>query len=73
MGSRSSLHEDFVGVKTHMGLERFEVGKHFQPISESLGICEGICFWAKKNFAVFFQASRLPISKINLIRLKANL
>jgi len=40
-----------------MGLERFEVDKHFQPISESLGICEGFCFWAKKNFAVFFRAS----------------
>ena len=57
MTSCSSLHEDFVGVKTPMGLERFEVGKHFQPISESLGICEGFCFWAKKNFAVFFRAS----------------
>ena len=42
MGSRSSLHQDFVGVKTHMGLERFEVGKHFLPISDSVGIYEGI-------------------------------
>ena len=25
MGRRSSLHEHFVHVKTHMGLERFEV------------------------------------------------
>ena len=25
MGRRSSLHEDFVRVKTRMGLERFEV------------------------------------------------
>ena len=25
MGGRSSLHEDFVGVKTPMGLGRFEV------------------------------------------------
>ena len=28
MGSRSSLHEDFVRVKTLMGLERFEVEKN---------------------------------------------
>ena len=27
MGSRSSLHEQFVRVKTRMGLERFEVNK----------------------------------------------
>ena len=27
MGSRSSLHEHFVRVKTRMGLEQFEVAK----------------------------------------------
>ena len=42
MGMRSSLHEDFVRVKTLMGLERIEVGKNFSPISQSLGIYEGI-------------------------------
>ena len=42
MGSRSLLQEEFVGVNTPMGLERFEVGKHLRPISESLGIYEGI-------------------------------
>ena len=34
----SLLYEDFVRVKTLMGLERFEVGKTFSPISQSLGI-----------------------------------
>ena len=38
MGKRSSLHEDFVRVKTPMGLERFEVGKFLRPNSNSLGI-----------------------------------
>ena len=38
IGLRSSLHEDFVRVKTLMGLERFEVGKKFSQISQSLGI-----------------------------------
>ena len=35
---------DFVRVKTPMGLEQFEVGKKFSPISQSLGIYEGIVF-----------------------------
>ena len=30
--------------KSAMGLERFEVGKKFSPISQSLGIYEGIDF-----------------------------
>ena len=38
MGRRSSLDEDFVRVKTVMGLERFEVGKILRPNSNSLGI-----------------------------------
>ena len=38
MGKRSSLHEDFVCVKTPMGLERFEVGFFFRPNLNSLGI-----------------------------------
>ena len=44
MGRRSSLHEDFVCIKTLVGLERFEVGKKIRPESESIGIYEGIGF-----------------------------
>ena len=32
MGRRSALHEDFVRVKTPMGLQRFEVGFFFWEI-----------------------------------------
>ena len=38
MGSRSSLHEHFVRVKTLMGLQLFEVEKNCPPNSHSLGI-----------------------------------
>ena len=44
MGRRSSLHEDFVRVKTLMGLERFEV-VHFcvwKKIEASLMAQEGL-------------------------------
>ena len=47
MDRRSSLHEDFVRVKTPMGLERFEVGKKNRPNFKSLGIYEGIGFGPK--------------------------
>jgi len=43
-----------------MGLERFEVGKHFQPIYKSLGICEGFCFWAKKTLLFFSEPAIEP-------------
>ena len=46
-------------VKTPMGLEGFEVGKHLRPISESLGIYEGIRFWAKKTLQFFFPSLQL--------------
>ena len=40
MDRRSSLHEQFVRVKTGMGLERFEVLSFFQDFLEFLEITE---------------------------------
>ena len=59
-------------VKTHMGLERFEVDIIFRLIYQSLGINEGIGFKAKRSFAVFFRASSTPISKNYFLRLKTD-
>ena len=56
MGRRSSLHEDFVRVKTPMGLERFQVGTKLRPNSQSLGNHEGIGFGTEKNFSVSLLA-----------------
>ena len=53
---RSSLVQDFVRVKTLMGLERFEVCQKFRPNSQSLGNHEGIGFATKKNFSVSLLA-----------------
>ena len=38
MGETSSLHENLVRVKTLIGLERFDVGKKFITIFQSLEI-----------------------------------
>ena len=57
-------------VKTHMGLERFEVDIIFRLISQSLGIYEGIGFKAKRNFSVFFRAGSCLISNIASVQLK---
>ena len=70
MYRRSSLPEVFVRVKSPMGLERFEVEIVFRLISQSLGISEGIGFWAKRNFAVFFRAGSCLISKTASVQLK---
>ena len=40
MDRRSSLHEQFVRVKTLIGLERFEVSSLFQDFLEFLEITE---------------------------------
>ena len=61
MVSQSSLHEDFVRVKTLMGLERFEVCQKFRPISQSLGNYEGIDFGTEKNFSVSLLAQEKTI------------
>ena len=42
MGSRSTLHEHFMRVKSPMGLERIEVEKFCRLNSQSLGIYKGI-------------------------------
>ena len=44
MGRRSSLHEDFVRVKTPMGLERFQVENFWvwKKIEASLLVQEGL-------------------------------
>ena len=55
MGRRSSLHEDFVRVKTLMGLERFEV-ENFLNLKEILTL-----LLAQKSLK----------SKITSVRLKA--
>ena len=36
MGRRLSLHEDFVSVKTVMGLEPFEVGQNYHEVASNL-------------------------------------
>ena len=54
MGRRSSLHEDFVRVKTLMGLERFEV--------ENL--------LSLKKIEASLLAQEIPQSKIASVRLK---
>ena len=47
MGSRSSLHEHFVRVKTHMGLEQFEVAKsRFLSCSKSAENRAASSLWA---------------------------
>ena len=58
MGRCSSLHEDFVRVKTPMGLERFEVRffiwEKFTKIKLALSwVCENILKLAERFFMMF--------------------
>ena len=55
MGRRSSLHEEFIRVKTPMGLERFQVENFWvlKKIEASLLVQEGL---QSKNASVRLKA-----------------
>ena len=67
MGRRSSVHGDFLQVKTGIGLERFE-DRNSRTASTSLSDLTFLNF--EKIDASFYSCSTLTITNIELYRLR---